>query len=165
MTTTPTTLRKIGTQAPAFSLLDQAETERSLQDYLGHWVVLYFYPKDDTPGCTTEACTIAGMYDEFQELGVTVLGMSKDTPRSHQRFAEKYSLPFTLLSDPEMQVIAKYGAFKEKKMFGKPARGTQRVTYVIDPTGKIARVYPDVDPASHALELLTDLRELLAEQG
>jgi peroxiredoxin Q/BCP len=132
--------------------------------YEGKWVLVYFYPKDDTPGCTKEACTIAEVYDEFAALGVMVFGISKDTPGSHRKFADKYNLPFTLLSDPEMAVITDYGAFKPMKMFGKPARGTHRISYLINPGGQVAKVYEAVDPANHALELLSDIRELQAQQ-
>lgn len=152
---------KIGKKAPAFSLLDQTSTAHSLKQYVGSWVLLYFYPKDDTPGCTKEACMIAEVYADFEKLGVTVLGVSKDTPKSHQKFAEKYSLPFMLLSDPTMEMMDTYGALVMKKMYGKDVRGTNRISYIIDPTGKIAAVYPNVDPATHALELLTDLKLLM----
>lgn len=151
---------KVGSKAPAFKLLDQDEVKRSPKDLLGEWWVLYFYPKDDTPGCTKEACAIRDVYHDFARMGVSVWGMSKDTPKAHQKFRAKYELPFTLLSDPEMEVVAKYGAFKEKKMFGKSVRGTHRITYIINPEGKIAAVYPKVDPAAHALELLKDLQDL-----
>ncbi len=151
-----------GRKAPSFSLLDQNEEKHTLKQYLGQWVLIYFYPKDSTPGCTKEACSIAEVYTDFERLGVKVLGVSKDTPRSHQKFAEKYHLPFTLLSDPEMQMIEKYGALKEKKMFGRAVRGTHRISYLIDPAGKIAKVYPSVDPANHALELLADIKHLQA---
>lgn len=154
---------KIGRKAPAFSLLNQdAETE-TLKKVFGKWVVLYFYPKDDTPGCTKEACAIADVYKDFKRQGVVVFGVSKDTPKSHKKFAEKYSLPFTLLSDPTMEMMDKYGAFVEKKMYGKVVRGTNRITYIINPEGKIAQAYPDVDPASHALLLLADLKRLKKE--
>ena len=149
-----------GRKAPNFSLLDQNEEKHTLKQYAGEWVLIYFYPKDDTPGCTKEACTIAEVYKDFSRLKVSVLGVSKDTSRSHLKFAEKYNLPFTLLSDPEMQMIEKYGALKEKKMFGKAVRGTHRISYLVDPAGKIAKVYPSVDPATHAAELLTDIKAL-----
>jgi peroxiredoxin Q/BCP len=103
---------------------------------------------------------IADVYKDFKRLKVTVLGVSKDTPRSHKKFAEKYSLPFTLLSDPTMEMMDKYGAFVEKKMYGKTVRGTNRISYLINPAGKIAKVYPEVDPANHALELLKDIKVL-----
>lgn len=151
---------KVGRKAPLFALKDQTGTVRSLKDELGAWVLLYFYPKDDTPGCTVEACTIAEVYQDFRKLGVTVFGMSKDTVKSHQKFADKYHLPFTLLSDPKMETMAAYGAFVLKKMYGKEVRGTNRISYLIDPAGKIAKVYPEVDPANHALILLKDIKAL-----
>jgi thioredoxin-dependent peroxiredoxin len=154
---------KIGRKAPAFTLLDQNSETHSLKQYMGTLVLLYFYPKDDTPGCTKEACMIADVYKDFKRLKVTVLGVSKDTPRSHKKFAEKYSLPFTLLSDPTMEMMDKYGAFVEKKMYGKTVRGTNRISYLISPEGKIVKVYPEVDPANHALELLKDIKMLQKE--
>lgn len=147
---------------PSFSLFDQHDVARTTEEFKGTPWVLYFYPKDDTPGCTKEACTIAEVYDDFAKLGVVVVGVSKDTPASHRKFAAKYHLPFILLSDPTMGMMKEYGAFKEKSMYGKLVRGTNRITYIIDAEGKVARVYPDVDPATHALELLKDLRALLA---
>ncbi len=155
---------KIDRKAPAFALLDQNETKHSLKQYAGSWVLLYFYPKDDTPGCTKEACTIADIYKDFKRMGVVVLGVSKDTTKSHKKFAEKYSLPFTLLSDPTMEMMEKYGAAVEKKMYGKVVRGTNRISYLISPEGKIAKVYPEVDPANHALELLKDLKNIKKEE-
>lgn len=154
---------KVGRKAPQFKLLDQDGEEHSLKALLGKWVLIYFYPKDDTPGCTKEACMIADVYGDFKRLKVTVLGVSKDTPKSHKKFAVKYNLPFTLLSDPDMEMMTKYGAFKEKIMFGKVARGTHRISYLVDPEGKIAQVYPEVDPATHALELLADIKVLQKE--
>ncbi len=151
---------KIGRKAPLFKLLDQDNKTQSLKTSLGNWIVIYFYPKDDTPGCTKEACAIADVYKDFKRQGVTVFGVSKDTPKSHKKFAEKYNLPFTLLSDPTMEMMDKYGAFVEKKMYGKVVRGTNRITYVVDPEGKIAAAYPEVDPASHALQLLADVKKL-----
>lgn len=145
---------------PSFSLLDQHDVLRTNEEFKGIPWVLYFYPKDDTPGCTKEACTIAEVYDDFAKLGVAVVGVSKDTPASHRKFASKYHLPFILLSDPTMGMMKTYGAFKEKSMYGKLVRGTNRITYIIDAEGKVAKVYPDVDPASHALELLKDIRAL-----
>jgi peroxiredoxin Q/BCP len=155
---------KIGRKAPAFKLVDQDNTEHSLKALAGKWVLIYFYPKDDTPGCTKEACAIADVYNDFKRLKVTVFGVSKDTPKSHKKFAEKYNLPFTLLSDPTMEMMDKYGAFVEKKMYGKVVRGTNRISYLISPDGKIAKVYPEVDPANHALELLKDIKALQKEE-
>ena len=152
----------VGTKAPDFSLLDQTETTHTLSQYRGQWVLIYFYPKDDTPGCTKEACTIAEVYQDFEQHGVMVFGVSKDSPASHAKFAKKYNLTFTLLSDPEMEMMAQYGAKNDKSMFGKLVRGTNRISYLIAPDGTVAKVYPEVDPANHALELLTDIKELQA---
>ncbi len=154
---------KLGRKAPAFKLLDQDNVEHSPKEVAGQWVLIYFYPKDDTPGCTKEACMIADVYKDFKRLKVTVFGVSKDTPKSHKKFAEKYNLPFTLLSDPTMEMMMKYGAFAEKKMYGKVVRGTNRISYLVSPEGKIAKVYPEVDPANHALELLSDIKALQKE--
>jgi peroxiredoxin Q/BCP len=150
-----------GTKAPAFSLPDQDEHERPLTEFSGKWVVLYFYPKDDTPGCTKEACTIAEVYSEFAALGAVVIGVSADSPASHRTFREKYNLPFTLLSDSSTKMMQSYGAWKQKLMFGRKFLGIQRMTYIINPEGMIAMVYPKADPASHALELLKDLKSLM----
>ncbi len=154
---------KIGRKAPLFKLLDQDEKTHALKDYLGKWTLIYFYPKDDTAGCTKEACTIADVYKDFKRQGVVVFGVSKDTPKSHKKFAEKYHLPFTLLSDPTMEMMDKYGAAVEKQMYGKTVRGTNRISYLVNPEGKIAKVYEKVDPANHALELLADIKLLKKE--
>lgn len=151
---------EIGTQASDFLLTDQDGAEHSLTQYLGKYVLLYFYPKDDTPGCTKEACAIADVYNDFKRLGLQVLGVSKDTPASHKKFAQKYNLPFTLLSDTELEVAKAYDAWQEKSMYGKSFMGVSRISYLIDPEGRISRVYPKVDPASHALEILKDLKEM-----
>jgi thioredoxin-dependent peroxiredoxin len=151
----------INAAAPQFSLLDQDSHTRTLSEFAGQWVVIYFYPKDDTPGCTKEACAIADVYNDFAKLGVTVLGVSKDSPTSHKKFAEKYHLPFTLLSDESTEMIQAYGAWAEKSMYGKKYMGIDRITYLVNPDGKIAKVYPKVDPATHALEILSDLKALL----
>lgn len=151
-------------QAPDFTLLDQDEKSHSLSDYSGQWVVLYFYPKDDTPGCTTEACNFRDARDAIAEFGnAVVIGVSKDTPKSHKKFANKYGLNFTLLSDPSHAVIEAYGAWLEKSMFGKKYMGIQRATYIIDPSGNIAKKYPKVDPAKHAAEIIKDLQSLQAQ--
>lgn len=155
---------KVGRNAPLFTLLDQNKEEQSLKKFRGSWVLIYFYPKDDTPGCTKEACAIADVYHDFRRLKVMVFGVSKDTPRSHQKFAEKYSLPFTLLSDPTMEMMDTYGAFIPKKMYGREVRGTNRISYLVSPDGKIAKVYPEVDPATHALELIKDIKALQKEE-
>lgn len=150
-----------GNAAPDFRLLDQDEQEQSLSGSQGKWRLVYFYPKDDTPGCTKEACAITEIYDEYEALGVTVFGISKDSPQSHKKFAEKYSLPFRLLSDESTDAIQAYGAWKEKSMFGKKYMGIDRISYLIDPDGKVAKVYPKVSPADHAVEVLKDVKELV----
>jgi thioredoxin-dependent peroxiredoxin len=154
---------KVGRKAPAFSLPDQNNELHSLKSVIGKWAVIYFYPKDDTPGCTKEACTIAEIYKDFAKLKVTVFGVSKDTVRSHKKFADKYQLPFTLLADTTTEMIAAYQALAEKSMFGKKYLGIIRISYVISPDGKIAAVYPEVDPATHALLLLKDIKILMKE--
>jgi peroxiredoxin Q/BCP len=155
---------KTGRKAPAFKLADQDGKMQALKEYAGKWVLLYFYPKDDTPGCTKEACAIAEVYKDFKKLGVAVCGVSKDSPKSHKKFALKYNLPFTLLSDESTEMIQAYGAWGEKKMMGKTYVGTLRVSYLINAEGKIARVYPDVDPANHALQLLADIKAIRKEE-
>jgi peroxiredoxin Q/BCP len=154
---------KAGRKAPTFKLADQDGKMHALKDYAGKWLLMYFYPKDDTPGCTKEACTIAEIYKDFKRMGVVVCGVSKDSVKSHKKFAEKYSLPFTLLSDESTEMIQKYQAWGEKTMRGKKYLGTFRVSYLIAPDGTIAQVYPEVDPANHALELLTDLKAIQKE--
>lgn len=153
---------EINTKAPAFKLVDEKEEPHRLSDYKGKWVVIYFYPKDDTPGCAKEACTISEVYDDFEKMGVTVLGVSKDSSASHVKFKEKYHLPFTLLSDESTTMIEKYGAWQERSLYGRKFMGTVRITYIIDPKGKVVKVYPKVSPATHALQLLKDLKQLLS---
>lgn len=150
-------------QAPAFTLQDQNGDNHSLSDYRGKWVVLYFYPKDDTPGCTTEACSFRDARDAIAEFGnAVVLGVSKDNVQSHKKFADKHTLNFTLLSDPQNEVIDAYGAWQQKSMFGKKYMGIQRMTVLIDPDGNIAKEYPKVNPAKHAAEIIADLQKLQA---
>lgn len=151
---------EIQTKAPNFSLPDEDGKVHTLSQYRGQWLVVYFYPKDNTSGCTKEACAIAEVYEKFAELGVMVLGVSKDSSASHKKFKEKYQLPFTLLSDESTEMIQAYGAWKEKSMYGRKYMGTDRITYIINPEGKIAEVYKKVTPADHALELLTELESL-----
>jgi thioredoxin-dependent peroxiredoxin len=150
----------VGTVAPDFTLQDQNGTYVSLHDYHETYTLVYFYPKDDTPGCTKEACTIAEVYDEFEALNITVLGISKDSPKSHKKFAEKYKLPFRLLSDSEGEMIEEYGAWQNKSMFGRSFMGVARISYLIDGEGVIVKVYPNVDPAAHALQILKDVKEI-----
>lgn len=139
----------VGKTAPTFRLLDQNSKVHELESYLGKYVLVYFYPKDDTPGCTKEACALREVYGDFMRLGVTVMGISKDSPESHKKFADKYELPFILLSDPEKKAIADYHA--------KGGIFTKRISYLIGPDGTIAKVYPKVDPATHAAEILQDI--------
>jgi peroxiredoxin Q/BCP len=148
-----------GSVAPDFILPDQNGNEHNLSDYKGKWVVLYFYPKDLTPGCTTEACNFRDDFRNFKKLDAAVLGISKDSVKRHQKFAEKYELPFVLLSDEQGFVCENYGAWQEKSMYGKKYMGISRSTYLIDPAGKVAKVYPKVNPKNHAEEILKDLNE------
>ena len=144
----------IGTQAPNFTLFDKNGNAVSLSDFLGKRVVLYFYPRDNTPGCTRQACAFAGAYKEFETRGVVVIGISRDSVASHQKFAEKYDLPFILLSDPDRVAIEAYGVWQEKKNYGKVSMGVVRSTYLIDKEGKIEAVMPKVKPDTNAVEIL-----------
>ncbi len=148
---------EVGTKAPDFTLQDKDGNPVSLSDFRGKKVVLYFYPKDNTPGCTRQACAFASAYAGFREKGVAVVGVSKDSVASHQKFAEKYELPFILLSDPELKVIQAYGVWQEKKLYGKVSMGVVRSTYVIDENGVIERVMPKVKPDTNAAEILAYL--------
>lgn len=147
---------QVGQSAPDFTLLDQYGKQQSLADHAGQTLLLYFYPKDDTAGCTKEACTIAEVFNEFENLGVKVLGVSADTVESHKSFAEKYNLPFLLLSDPEYTSIKAYDAYKEGDG-SEHSSHIDRVSYLISPDKIIVRSYPAVDPATHAVEILKDL--------
>ena len=148
---------EVGTPAPGFTLSDQAGNEVSLSDYLGKKVVLYFYPRDNTPGCTRQACAFAAAYNGFRQKNVVVIGISKDSVASHQKFAAKYDLPFILLSDPERQAIEAYGVWQEKKNYGKTSMGVVRTTYIIDENGVIEKVMPKVKPDTNAAEILAYL--------
>jgi len=145
---------KEGMKAPDFSLLDKDGNRVSLSDFLGKKVVLYFYPKDNTPGCTRQACAFAGLYSEFERRGIEVIGISKDSTASHIKFAEKYNLPFVLLSDPELAAIQAYGVWQEKKLYGKVSMGVVRTTFVIDENGIITKIMPKVKPDTNAAEIL-----------
>ncbi len=148
---------EIGTRAPDFTLTDKDGKAVSLSDFRGKKVVLYFYPKDNTPGCTRQACAFAGAYGAFQDRNAVVIGVSRDSAASHLKFAEKYALPFVLLSDPDHAVIEAYGAWQEKKNYGKVSMGVVRSTYLIDETGVIEKVMPKVKPDTNAEELLAYL--------
>ncbi|HIV87892.1 MAG TPA: thioredoxin-dependent thiol peroxidase [Candidatus Pygmaiobacter gallistercoris] len=150
---------KVGTKAPNFTLRDREDREVHLSDFLGKRVVLYFYPRDNTPGCTRQACGFAQAYQEFERRGVVVIGISKDSVASHQKFAQKYDLPFVLLSDPELQAIQAYDVWKEKKLYGKVSMGVVRTTYVIDPQGMIEKAMPKVKPDTNAAEILAYLAQ------
>ena len=154
-----------GVLAPEFELMDQDENPHKLSDYRGKKVVLYFYPKDDTPGCTKEACSFRDSFAEFRQKGLVVLGVSKDSPKSHAKFQEKYSLPFPLLSDTSTEMIKAYEAWGEKKFMGKTYTGTLRVTYIIDEDGKIQKAYEDVKPQDHAQEILKDILQKIFSRG
>lgn len=147
-----------GTKAPDFVLSDKDGNEVSLSSFLGRKVVLYFYPRDNTPGCSRQACAFAESFEEFKNLDVAVIGISKDSVSSHVKFAEKYNLPFVLLSDPEHNVIEAFGAWQEKKNYGKVSFGTVRSTFVIDENGIIEKVMPKVKPDTNAAEILEYLR-------
>ena len=143
-----------GTKAPLFTLPDKNSNPVSLSDYLGKKIVLYFYPKDNTPGCTRQACAFAANYEKFKEIDAVVIGISKDSAKSHLKFAEKYELPFIILSDTELEAIQAYDVWKEKKLYGKTSMGVVRTTYIIDENGYIEMVMPKVKPDTNATEIL-----------
>ncbi len=150
-------------QAPNFSLQDQDDNTKTLASYAGRWLVLYFYPKDDTPGCTKEACNFRDERDDITAIGnVEVVGISKDSVASHKKFAEKYHLNFTILSDTEHKVIETYDSWKPKKFMGREYMGTERNTFIISPDGQIVKEYRGVDPKTHAAEIIQDLKTLQA---
>ena len=148
---------EVGTKAPDFTLKNQEGQEVSLSQFAGKRVVLYFYPRDNTPGCTRQACGFAQNYEGFNQRDVVVIGVSKDSVASHLKFAQKYELPFVLLSDPDLQAIQAYDVWQEKKLYGKVSMGVVRTTYVIDPQGVIEKVMPKVKPDTNAAEILAYL--------
>ena len=148
---------EVGSKAPQFTLTDAGGNTVSLSDFIGKKVVLYFYPKDNTPGCTRQACAFAEAYKAFREKGVEVIGVSRDSVASHGKFAEKYGLPFILLSDPERIAIEAYGVWQEKKQYGKISMGVVRTTFLIDEQGNIAKIMPKVKPDTNAAEILAEL--------
>lgn len=148
-----------GEKAPDFKLQDKDGKEVALSDFLGKKVVLYFYPRDNTPGCSRQACAFAGVYEQFKALDVVVIGISKDSTASHQRFAEKYELPFILLSDSERIAIEAYDVWQEKKNYGKVSMGVVRTTYIIDENGKIEQVMKKVKPDTNAADILEYLKQ------
>ena len=145
---------EVGMIAPDFTLPDKDGNSVSLSDFRGKRVVLYFYPKDNTPGCTRQACAFAGAYEAFRSIGVEVIGISRNSIASHVKFAEKYSLPFVLLADPELDAIKAYGVWQEKKLYGKASMGVVRTTFIIDGNGIIEKIMPKVKPDTNAEEIL-----------
>ena len=145
---------EVVTKDPEFTLPDKDGNSVSLSDFAGKKVVLYFYPRDNTPGCTRQACAFAGAYEEFKKINAVVIGVSKDSVASHQKFAEKYELPFILLSDPELAAIQAYGVWQEKKNYGKVSMGVVRSTFVINENGMIEKAMPKVKPDTNAAEIL-----------
>lgn len=152
--------KKVGAKAPAFKAPDQNGVVRSLKEYAGKWVILYFYPKDDTPGCTKEACSFRDGFAKFKRAGVEIIGVSVDSVKKHAKFVEKYTLPFTLLADEEKKIVEAYGVWGKKKFMGREYMGINRVSYLINPEGKIAKVYETVKPDEHADEVLADVKAL-----
>lgn len=151
-------LMNTGDKAPDFSLSDQNGRTVSLSDFRGRKTVLYFYPKDNTPGCTRQACAFAGSFEDFKKADIAVIGISKDSVASHIKFAEKYNLPFTLLSDPELQAIKAYGVWQEKKLYGKVSMGVVRTTFIIDENGFIEHIMQKVKPDTNAADILALLK-------
>lgn len=153
-------LPKAHTRAPAFSAPDQNGKTHTLASYAGKWVLLYFYPKDNTPGCTVEACTIRDQFADFKKIGAVVIGVSTDSVESHRRFADGYGLPFTLLADPDKKLVRAYGVWGKKTMMGRTYLGTKRTSFLIDPSGMVAKVYENVKPPVHAAQVIADLKSL-----
>ena len=149
----------VGDRAPEFTLPNQNGEPVSLADFRGKTVILYFYPKDDTPGCTTEACGFRDLYEQFTQQNVVILGVSGDAPKSHQKFSSKFSLPFPLLSDSDFAIATAYDSYGKKKFMGREYMGIMRHTFVIDPEGKIAKIYRSVKPAPHPAQVLADLQQ------
>ena len=148
---------EVGMKAPNFTLNDKDGKAVSLSDFIGTKVVLYFYPKDNTPGCTRQACAFAGAYSEFKNKNVEVIGISRDSVASHVKFAKKYNLPFTLLSDPDLEAIKAYGVWQEKKLYGKVSMGVVRTTFIIDENGIIEKIMKKVKPDTNAAEILAQI--------
>ena len=146
--------------APDFSTTDQDGKIHTLSDYRGKWVLIYFYPKDDTPGCTKEACAIGELWPDFKKLKLQVFGVSVQNQKSHKKFAEKYNLPFTLLVDEDKKIVKKYGVWAKKKFMGREYMGVLRMSFLIDPKGKIAKIYDTVKPETHAEEVLEYVKKL-----
>jgi peroxiredoxin Q/BCP len=150
----------VGSQAPDFNLPDQDGKDVKLESFKGQWVVLYFYPKDLTPGCTTEACNFQEVLPEIEGLNAKIIGVSKDPVKQHRKFADKYNLQFTLVTSENSNMVEEYGAWQEKSMYGKKYWGIARITYIINPKGKIAKAFEKVKPKEHHLEIQSALKEL-----
>ena len=150
----------INAKAPDFTLTNQQGESVSLSDFIGKKVILYFYPKDNTPGCTRQACAFAADYEAFQKNDVVVIGISKDGIESHRKFAEKYNLPFILLADPDLEAIKAYGVWQEKKLYGKTSMGVVRTTFIINEAGNVEKIMPKVKPDTNAAEILDYLKIL-----
>lgn len=151
---------KVGDKAPSFSLQDQAGKIHKLSDYKGEWLLIYFYPKDATPGCTVEAQTIRDEFPSFKKSKLKVLGVSKDSVESHKKFSEKQNLPFPILSDESLEMLKVYGVWQKKKFMGKEFMGIARWSFLVDPKGRITKIYEKVKPKEHAHEVLEDLSKL-----
>lgn len=149
-----------GDSAPLFTLKNQDGKDISLSDFKGKAVVLYFYPKDDTPGCTKESCNFRDEFPEFGKMNAEIIGISADSVKSHKKFADKFNLPFNILSDESRSVIEKYGVWKEKNMYGKKYMGIERTTFIINPSGKISRIFRKVQVDGHNNEVMEALKEL-----
>ncbi|MBP6860441.1 MAG: thioredoxin-dependent thiol peroxidase [Candidatus Pacebacteria bacterium] len=148
----------VGKKAPAFKLPDAGGKTHTLKEYAGKWLLIYFYPKDDTPGCTIEACTIRDQFKDFKKIGATVVGVSTDSVKSHKKFKDAYELPFTLLADEDKKMVSAYGVWTEKSMYGRKYMGTVRSSFLVDPKGIVRKVYEKVKPAKHAAEVIADLK-------
>ena len=151
---------KQGDRAPEFILSDQNGKKLKLSDFKGQWVLLYFYPRDNTPGCSKEACSFRDSFKEYEKIEAKVIGISTDSVESHGKFVKKYQLPFPLLADEDKKVVAQYGVWGMKKFIGKEHMGTIRTSFLIDPKGNITKIYEKVKPADHAKEVLKDLKEI-----
>lgn len=149
---------KVGNKAPKFELPDQDGKWHKLSDYLGKKVLIYFYPKDDTPGCTTEACNFRDNFADMSKMGLVVLGVSKDSVKSHKKFADKYDLNFPILSDESTEMIKDYGAWRLKKFMGREYMGIERMSVLVDEDGKVAKIYESVKPADHTQEVMGDVK-------